>query len=43
MSELKITGNPNPIVGKEEFYSVNQLLPSPLPSQNLDGCKTKSF
>lgn len=27
MSDFKITGNPNPEVGKEEFYSVNTLLP----------------
>jgi hypothetical protein len=27
MSDFKITGNPTPEVGKEEFYSVNTLLP----------------
>lgn len=27
MSDFKITGNPSPEVGKEEFYSVNTLLP----------------
>lgn len=27
MSDFKITGNPNPEIGKEEFYSVNTLLP----------------
>jgi hypothetical protein len=43
MSELKITGNPNPVVGKEEFYSVNQLLPSILPFQNLDNASTNPF
>jgi predicted chitinase len=25
MSGLKITGNPNPVVGNEEFYSINEL------------------
>jgi lysozyme family protein len=43
MSELKITGNPNPVVGKEEFYSVNQLLPSILPFQNLENASTNLF
>jgi muramidase (phage lysozyme) len=43
MSELKITGNPNPIVGKEELYSVNQLLPSPLPFQNLSNASINPF
>lgn len=43
MSELKITGNPNPVVGKEELYSVNQLLPSPLPFQNLSTTATNPF
>ncbi|KIC03671.1 hypothetical protein OA88_02670 [Flavobacterium sp. JRM] len=34
MSDFKITGNPNPVVGKEEFYTINaffgSLLPNPL-------------
>lgn len=43
MSELKITGSLTPVVGKEEFYSVNQLLPSPLPFQNLNNSTTNPF
>jgi hypothetical protein len=43
MSELKITGSPTPVVGKEELYSVNQLLPSPLPFQNLSNAATNPF
>jgi GH24 family phage-related lysozyme (muramidase) len=35
MSELKITGNPNPTVGKLELYSVNQLQPSKQPNNPL--------
>lgn len=34
MSEFKIIGNPDPIVGKEEFYYVNSYLPNILPFQN---------
>jgi len=34
MSDFKIIGNPDPVVGKEEFYSVNTFLPNVLPSQN---------
>ncbi|WDF64932.1 DUF5675 family protein [Flavobacterium sp. KACC 22763] len=34
MSDFKIIGNPDPVVGKEEFYSVNTFLPSILPFQN---------
>ncbi|MGN7809525.1 L,D-transpeptidase family protein [Flavobacterium sp. 22076] len=34
MSDFKIIGNPDPVVGKEEFYSVNTFLPSVLPFQN---------
>ncbi|KUJ59999.1 hypothetical protein AR687_20475 [Flavobacteriaceae bacterium CRH] len=34
MSDFKIFGNPNPIVGKEEFYSVNNFSPTVLPFQN---------
>jgi uncharacterized protein (TIGR02594 family) len=34
MSDFRITGNPNPVVGKEEFYTINaffgSLLPNPL-------------
>ncbi|TRX36198.1 hypothetical protein FNW52_09235 [Flavobacterium sp. ZT3R18] len=43
MSELKITGNPTPVVGKEEFYSVNQLLANSIPTKNLDGSKPNPF
>lgn len=35
MSDFKIIGNSNPIVGKEEFYSVNNFLPNVLPFQSL--------
>jgi muramidase (phage lysozyme) len=38
MSDFKIIGNANPIVGKEEFYSVDNFLPEALPFQN--GAKT---
>lgn len=34
MSDFKIIGNPDPTVGKEEFYSVNSFLPTVLPFQN---------
>ncbi|MDY0989816.1 hypothetical protein SOM12_20455 [Flavobacterium sp. CFBP9031] len=34
MSDFRIIGNPDPVVGKEEFYSVNTFLPSVLPFQN---------
>ncbi|WP_029269169.1 DUF5675 family protein [Flavobacterium sp. KJJ] len=34
MSDFKIIGNPDPVVGKEEFYSVNTFLSNVLPSQN---------
>ncbi len=34
MSDFKIIGSTDPIVGKEEFYSVNTFLPSVLPFQN---------
>jgi predicted chitinase len=34
MSDFKIIGNPDPVVGKEEFYSVNTFLPNVLPFQN---------
>ncbi|MBE8723876.1 peptidoglycan DD-metalloendopeptidase family protein [Flavobacterium hungaricum] len=34
MSDFKIIGNTDPVVGKEEFYSVNTFLPSILPFQN---------
>jgi GH24 family phage-related lysozyme (muramidase) len=38
MSDFKITGNPNPVVGKEEFYTINaffgSLLPNPLMPKN---------
>lgn len=34
MSDFRIIGNPDPVVGKEEFYSVNTFLPSILPFQN---------
>jgi len=34
MSDFKIIGNPDPVVGKEEFYSVNDFLPNVLPFQN---------
>jgi muramidase (phage lysozyme) len=43
MSELKITGNPNPVVGKEELYSVNQLLPKSIPTELLNGSKPNPF
>lgn len=33
MSDFKIIGNPDPVVGKEEFYSVNTFLPNVLPFQ----------
>lgn len=36
MSDFKIIGNTDPIVGKEEFYSVNTFLPNVLPFQNPD-------
>jgi predicted chitinase len=32
MSDFKITGNPNPVVGKEEFYTINALFGSLLPN-----------
>lgn len=41
MSDFKIIGNPDPVVGKEEFYSVNTFLPSILPFQN--GASNNSF
>jgi len=34
MSDFKIIGNPDPVVGKEEFYSVNTFFPNVLPFQN---------
>lgn len=34
MSDFKIIGSTDPVVGKEEFYSVNTFLPSVLPFQN---------
>jgi len=34
MSDFKIIGNPDPVVGKEEFYSVNNFSPNILPFQN---------
>ena len=43
MSELKITGNPAPVVGKEESYSVNQLLPTSIPTEILNGSKPNPF
>ncbi|PZX93686.1 hypothetical protein DOS84_09770 [Flavobacterium aquariorum] len=43
MSELKITGNPTPTVGKAEFYSVNQLLSSAIPTKIFDGSKLNAF
>jgi predicted chitinase len=43
MSELKITGNTAPVVGKEESYSVNQLLPSSIPTEILNGSKPNPF
>jgi predicted chitinase len=43
MSELKITGNPNPTVGKVEYYSVNQLLANSIPTKILDGSKPNPF
>ncbi|WP_269221836.1 hypothetical protein [Flavobacterium sp. IMCC34518] len=43
MSELKITGNPAPVVGKEESYSVSQLLPSSIPTEILNGSKPNPF
>lgn len=43
MSELKITGNPAPVVGKEESYSVNQLLPTSIPTETLNGSKPNPF
>jgi hypothetical protein len=43
MSELKITGNPVPVVGKEESYSVNQLLPTSIPTEILNGSKPNPF
>jgi len=43
MSELKITGNPTPVVGKEESYSVNQLLPTSIPTEILNGSKPNPF
>lgn len=33
MPDFKIIGNPHPVVGKEEFYSVNTFLPNILPFQ----------
>jgi hypothetical protein len=43
MSELKITGNPTPVVGKDESYSVNQLLPTSIPTEILNGSKPNPF
>jgi hypothetical protein len=43
MSELKITGNPAPVVGKEESYSVTQLLPTALPTVPANGSKPNPF
>lgn len=43
MSELKITGNPTPTVGKAEFYSVNQLLSNAIPTKIFDGSKPNAF
>ncbi|WP_281237910.1 glycosyl hydrolase 108 family protein [Flavobacterium praedii] len=43
MSELKITGNPAPVVGKEESYSVSQLLPTSIPTEILNGSKPNPF
>lgn len=36
MSDFKIIGNPNPVVGEEEFYSVSTFLSNVLPFQNID-------
>ncbi|MEZ0130764.1 hypothetical protein AB9T88_13760, partial [Flavobacterium sp. LBUM151] len=30
MSDFKITGNPNPVVGKEEFYTISSNALNPL-------------
>jgi GH24 family phage-related lysozyme (muramidase) len=43
MSDFKIIGNPEPIVGKEEFYSVNSFLPSALPFQNTASATNSPF
>jgi lysozyme family protein len=43
MSELKITGNPTPVIGKVEYYSINQLLSNSIPTKSLDGSKPNPF
>ena len=43
MSEFRIIGDPTPVVGKEEWYSVSQLLPSLFPFQNLSNAATNPF
>ncbi len=43
MSELKIIGNPDPIVGKEEFYAVNSNMFNVLPFQNAPTTGTNYF
>jgi predicted chitinase len=43
MSDFKIIGNSAPIVGKEEFYSVNSVLPSFLPYQSFGNTDNSIF
>ncbi|EKT3967175.1 hypothetical protein NTJ12_002257 [Flavobacterium psychrophilum] len=43
MSEFKIIGDPTPVVGKEEFYTVNQLLSNSIPTKTIDGSKPNPF
>lgn len=43
MSDFKIIGNPNPVVGVEEFYTVSDTIPSVLPYQNTATVGASSF
>jgi len=43
MSDFKIIGNTAPIVGKEEFYSINNSLPTLLPLQGFSNTNKNIF